>query len=289
MVTALAIAQQAASRLQLPSPATLVGNTDNNVILIKAMMEEAAQEIRNAFNWPELQKEYLFTLSADTPSYPFPGDYDRTQFETLWNRTQHWPLIGPLDAVTWQVYKSGLITVLPRQRFRIRGWADSQFFIDPTPEADIAGQECVYEYITRTIFKPKTWVTATSFAASSYCSYNGNIYQTTAGGITGATPPTWTSGTQSDGTVSWTFYAFGYETILADTDQSILDYQMILDGTVWRWKRERGLDFELIMKIAMDQIDMAKTRLMGAGVINYSSNDRLPMYIGIWSYPTGNF
>jgi hypothetical protein len=57
------------------------------------------------------------------------------------------------------------------------------------------------------------WVTSTVYAALAACQNAGKCYTTTAGGTSGGTAPTHTSGTVSDGGVSWTFqhnnYAIG--------------------------------------------------------------------------------
>jgi hypothetical protein len=49
------------------------------------------------------------------------------------------------------------------------------------------------------------WVTATVYAALAYVIQGQNLYQTLAGGTSGATAPTCTSLTCSDGAVTWTF------------------------------------------------------------------------------------
>ena len=288
-MTVLSLIQTCAARLQLQSPSVVVTSSDGNIKLLKAMMEQAAQELRNEYRWPELQREHTFTLATSTASYALPGDFDRFVFETLWNRTQTWPLLGPLDAVEWQHYKSGLITSFPDNRFRVKYWGIKQFFIDPTPTSDANGQTCAYEYITRSVFRPKTWAASTSFAASSYCSYDGNIYQTSAGGTTGSTAPTHTSGSTSDGGVTWTYISTAYESIIADTDECLLDNQMIIDGTVWRYKRECGLDYQELRADAEKLIEIAKTKLSSAGILSISNASKLPWMIGPWSYPEGNF
>lgn len=53
--------------------------------------------------------------------------------------------------------------------------------------------------------RPNLWVTATVVKAGEHCVYSGNHYYTVNGGTTGATPPTHTTGTVSDGGVDWTF------------------------------------------------------------------------------------
>lgn len=49
------------------------------------------------------------------------------------------------------------------------------------------------------------WATGVVYAAGAVAGYANNIYTTTAGGTAGVTPPTHTSGSVSDGGVTWTF------------------------------------------------------------------------------------
>lgn len=288
-MTVLSIAQTCAKRLQLASPSGLIASTDNNIVLLLQMIEQAAQEIRNEFPWMELQDQYSFTLADGTDAYALPGDIDRIQHETLWNSTQQWPLVGPLDPVEWQNYTAGLLADPAGQRFRIKGWASNQFFIQPTPSSEENGQVCVFEYITKTLFRPKTWVTSTSFAAGSYCSYNGNIYKTTAGGTTGATPPTHTTGSASDGTVTWTYQTAYFQTIVADTDECLLDNQVVIDGAIWRFKRERGLFYEELKQEALRTIELTKPKLLSAEVLSVRNPNRGVSPLGLRNYPEQNF
>jgi len=289
-MTILAIAQACSTRLMLPVPTSFIGSTSNNMILLKAMIDQTLAEIADDFPWPELQKEYTFTLSEGVANYDLPPDYDRRQNITLWNRSQSWPLIGPIDAVMWQQIKSGLITSLPRQRFRVKGWQDAQFYIDPTPGTDEASQTIVYEYISNITKRPKTWVTATAYLSGVYTSYNGNIYKATSNGTSGATAPTWTTGSGSDGGVTWA-YQSTYENFIADTDEVILDNQTIIDGAVWRFKAARGLDYEELKQRAEEQIQITQSKLLGADVlsVNGANNDGYPHLISIFNYPDGGW
>jgi hypothetical protein len=157
-------------------------------------------------------------------------------------------LAGPLSPQEWQVYKSGTTVSFPRKRYRIKGYADDQFFLDPTPDA---ADTMAFEYITGTTIKPTSWAASTSFAASSYCFNDGNIYQTTAGGTTGSTAPTHTSGSSSDGGVSWTFVTgsgaatggTAYNRFLADTDVPLLNGDIVNLGMQWRWLRLKRLQY----------------------------------------------
>lgn len=174
-MTILSIAQRCTQRLQITDPASFIGSTNNNYILLLAMINRAIDEISNEFEWPELTKHYPFKLIDGLDSYPLPGDYDRRINETLWNKDQHWPLIGPVTAQIWEQYINGFITTLPRQRFRVKGCTDNQFFINPTPEG-IGGQTLVYEYISKNKRRPKSWTANTAMVSgTTYRFWNGLI------------------------------------------------------------------------------------------------------------------
>jgi len=61
------------------------------------------------------------------------------------------------------------------------------------------------------IANPRDWVTGFSYAAGAMCqSDGGKIYETTAGGTSGATAPTGTGTGISDGGVTWDYRAAGF-------------------------------------------------------------------------------
>lgn len=412
-MTILTIAQTCCNRLQITAPtSSFPTSTDNNFILLKALMEEVGRAIRDEYPWPELTKQHAFNLLNGVDAYPLPGDYDRTLSETWWNRTQRWPLIGPMTAQDWQLYKSGLITTLPRQRFRPKYWATNQFFIDPTPTSDENNQLCVYEYISQSIFRPANWIANTAYTTSSYVSSNGiilkgqtngtsanngqspqwgtdntvvwdpipdyvasqvyyegqyvyansKVYQVTTQGLSSAGTPSVASGSETlgtvvfefqsnasawvggtayavgdfssanshayrctvagtsgrvspkfyvvygavttatgvvapavttkrvaDGTAVWDVYESPYITINADADECILDNDMFTDQVVWRFKQERGLDFEDLRRQAEEGKETSKTKLSGSQVLNYNSRSGYPPVLNLGNYPEGNF
>jgi len=255
-------------------------------------MERTAHELKNAIQWPQLQREYLFTLATSTASYALPGDFDKVINATLWNRTQHWPLIGPLGPQLWQNYKSGIIATLPRQRFRVKGITDNQFFIDPTPDSSINGQTMVYEYISSNMFRPKTWVASTSWLGLSYCFYNGNYYTRggTGAATTGTTAPTHTSGSVSDGSITWTYLLnTTFDAIQNDSDVFTLDSKLLIDGTIWRFKLEKGLPYEELRAVAEEQVEIAKTKYSGASVLDASRRGHGVYMIDTNSYPIQDY
>ena len=292
MSTILSVAATAAQRLALPTLSALVGSTDNNVILLKGLLNASIQQVKNEFPWPELTKEYTFTLSSGVASYALPSDFNTFVAETYWNRTSAWPITS-VNSSEWQGYKSGLVASIPRQRFRIKGFTTKQFFVDPTPGSDDDGDTVVFEYISNIAVRPITWTASTSFSGIRYCFYEGNFYDRggTGAATSGTTAPTHTTGSASDGTITWTYYlddqsllSFNY-----DSDELILDPEMIAADLIWRFKREREFDYKEHQQEAMRLIEDAKTALIPAEVVSIRGNRGLGLPIGPWSYPEGNY
>lgn len=286
----ISIMQSTANRLQIAQPVNFNDN-DMNTILLRRMINRTVEELADDFPWPQLNKEMTFTLVTGQDAYPLPGDFDSLVNDTLWNRTQRWPLIGPLDPVLWQQYKSGLVTTLPRQRFRVKGWKTNQFYIDPTPTSAENGQIITLEYQSGTYYKPPTWVASTSWLGLQYCSLNGNIYDRGSSGAatTGTTPPTWTTGTNSDGLINWTYVTGAYNRFASNQDTPLLSPSAIENGATWRFLQARGLDYEALRADAEEQLEVEKTKLQGAEIISINRKQIGPVGIGPWSYPEGNF
>ncbi len=414
-MTILDIAKECSRQLQITVPSAFVTSTSNNQVLLKAMIYKTIQDIRDDYDWPELQREHLFKTISGQPSYPLPLDFDRRINETLWNRSQNWPLIGPIDPILWQQYKSGFITTLPRQRYRVKGISNNQFFIDPTPSDDDGNQEMVYEYISETAIRPVAWAASTAYTTASYVFSNGlilkgqtngtsnataglppvygvdntvvwdpipdyvasqvyyegmyvyansKVYQVTTAGLSSAGSPSVSSGSQTVGTVVfefqsdasawvggtayssgdyasanshaykatsngisgrlapkfyivygavttstgiiapptltkriadgagalvWDVYEASYNAFTADTDEVLLNNDMIIDGAVWRFLQAERLAYDDLREAAERKVDMCKTKKEGAEVLSVSGRYNYPWAIGPWSYADGNF
>lgn len=232
-------------------------------------MVREGKEARSKFTWPQLTKEYTFTTVASQDSYSLPADIDHFHFRTMWDRTNRWELVGPLSAQEWQLRKSGIAYSSPRRRFRIKGCATKQFYVDPTPGATEAGQTLVFEYQSKSWVKPRTWTATTSYTTNSFTFYNGNIYFSANGGTTGTTPPTHTSSSASDGGVTWTYYSDPYEDFGADTDESCLPEDVIMLGTKWRFMQQKGLpNWEELKMQYLETISRESSKIIGARTLS---------------------
>jgi len=292
----LEAAEICAGRLQITTPTTLVGNSDGNARLLLAMIKQTLVEIADGYIWAELQREGTIPLLTGIDYYSFPADYDRRQSETLWNRDKRWPLIGPLNAQEWQQFKSGLISTQPRQRFRVKGYGEgTRMYIDPVPASSENGQVIAFEYISTNVVKPRTWVASTSWLGLTYCSYDSRIYTRGSSGAatTGTTPPTHLTGTVSDGLINWTRIdtdsTFVYSSIQFDTDELVLDEYSVIDGAVWRFKRERNLEYAELRQDAERGLEIAEIKQIDAGVISLRPSLAGTPMIGPWSYPEEDF
>jgi len=263
--------QTAVDELGLPRPSSIVGSSNNLARQLLAYANRANQMARDKYEWGELQKKYTITLVSGQSGYAKPGDYRRQIFRTHWDEGSFWEILGPISPQEWEYRESGIVNTTPRFRFRLKGVADSQFFLTPTPATGDAGDTQVFEYISDRCARPATWTASTAFSAGDYTFYNENYYTTTSGGTSGSTPPTHTSGSISDGGVTWTFYDGSYETFLKDTDLSIFDENILALHIQWRFLRSKGLQWVMLKKDADEELRRSYNALKGARTLTLSS------------------
>ncbi len=59
------------------------------------------------------------TLTFAIQDYALPADFDRMISDTQWDRTDHWRNIGPKTSQEFQTLQGGVISVGPRERYRL--------------------------------------------------------------------------------------------------------------------------------------------------------------------------
>lgn len=140
-MTLLTIARNAATRLGLPSPSSVVNSTDPNSITLLAMAQEEGKTLARRHEWQVLQTEHTFSTADGTSSYSLPSDMDRILKGTVFNRTRRRRMVGDLTPDQWQQTQASLVTMV-NPAFRIMG---GNFLISPTPTAT---ETVAYEYIS---------------------------------------------------------------------------------------------------------------------------------------------
>mgnify|MGYP007062751638 FL=1 len=142
-MTLLSIVQDAALRMGLSSPTTVIDNTDETAQRIHALANQSGREIARMHQWKILTKEQTFTTTAAAvQTSAIPTDFDRFIDETIFNRSKLRRVVGPLTAEEWQVQASLTASVVT-DAFRIRG---ADLIMIPTPTA---GETIAYEYISK--------------------------------------------------------------------------------------------------------------------------------------------
>lgn len=287
-MTLLELLQTAAVELKQSSTFTSVLNSSNtHVRLLLALANAEIQECRRLHPWPALVREAQITLVAAQDSYALPDDFGAITTSTGWDRTSADPLIGPLSGQEWAEAKSGLVDVSIYKQWRIKGIANKRLYIHTTPSTSDAGKLLVLEYASLNGAKPMTWAANTSFAPASYCFYDGNYYRSAGGGTSGSTAPTHTTGSASDGSISWAYSTALYDRFLADTDVPLFDTRLFLEGLKWRWLKANGLSFEndralyydLARRAFVEQNGTRPLSLTGKGGYRLLDGDNMPQTI----------
>lgn len=137
-----------------------------------------------------------------------------------------------------------------------------------------------------------TWAAYTNFTTGQYTNNSGNYYLCVNPGgatyISGAGGPNWTATTQTDGSLVWTYLATPYEIILADTDMSLFDDDIMQAGFTWRYRKAKELEFDTDFQEYVSLLNKSVSRLKGAfiGRVNRpeSRGPRYSLPDGGWSF-----
>ena len=106
-------------------------NTQNAQLL--AALQSAGNELMLYYPWEQFHKELVIDLVADVGAYDLPGDWAYFIDQTQWDRTNHWPLLGPKSPAEWAWLKGGLLASFPRMRYRVMG---NKIEFWPTPASN---------------------------------------------------------------------------------------------------------------------------------------------------------
>lgn len=127
--SALSVLQQVAGELGLPRP-TAINTTDIQAIQLLAFLNSCGNELLTYYPWEQFMKQWEFTTVPDQDSYDLPDDWRYFLDQTQWDRTNHWPMLGPKSAQEWAWLKGGLLASAPRMRYRV---FQNKFWIHPVP------------------------------------------------------------------------------------------------------------------------------------------------------------
>jgi hypothetical protein len=117
------------------------------------LLNAAGNDLVQLYPWGQLLKEWAWTTVDGQGEYPVPDDWSYFLDQTQWDRTDHWPLLGPKSPQEWAWLKGGLLAAAPRMRYRVM---DNNFMLWPIPGAytGMVGLNIAMEYVS------KNWVLA---------------------------------------------------------------------------------------------------------------------------------
>jgi hypothetical protein len=286
--TILQLLQDAAVELKLVAPATIIGNSSEDARSLLAYLIESGKATRDRYDWPVLTREYGLSLVDGQSSYALPADYNKFVTATHWDRSNHWELIGPVSPQWWNYRQYGIAQLAPRREYRVRGASGSQLLIHPTPGTTDAGDVLGFEYVSRNWLRPRQWQQGQITDASEYVWNEGNLYQAIAGGTTGATAPSHTTGTASDGGINWQYTDGPYQRPLRDSDCVLLDEDLLRLGVKWRWRESNGFPYAEFKAEYELRLMQAKSELEGPSVVDLRGGRRSRL-IGEASIPEGSW
>lgn len=273
------IVKQAAIDIGIEEPSgAIVSSTDKNIKQLLQHSLKTGRELRDKYLFPQLKRQYSVTITSSSDQYTLPGDMWRMISDTQWNQTNSWKLNGPLNDQEWNTQKYGVVATGSRKKFRVFGNNEDtgRFFIDPEPSVN---EVISFDYIRKQWIFPKAWVASTAYTSGNYVSANGNIYTAGSTATSGATRPSGTT-TSSDGTITWTYvanqlYGDSTERWQADTDFPLIDSDLIILGTVWRYLKRKGLDYQEEKQEYERQCSARLSRLEGSQILNFAGGNSL--------------
>lgn len=145
-MTMLSVVQHFCRRTNLDVPTTVYGTTDTQIKQIMALLEEIGNDMASRGSWQGLTFEASLTTVATESQGEITtiasNGFRYIKNQTIWDRTNRLPVLGPLDSAEWQALKA-LVPTGSRYRFRIRG---GLLMVNPVPTA---GYSWKFEYVSQ--------------------------------------------------------------------------------------------------------------------------------------------
>lgn len=160
-MTLLTIVKAAADEIQMPRPATVVGNNTPDAQRFLRYANKVGRAVMRKCNWQALRNEQTFTATAtEEQSGVLPADFDRFVPESFFNRDDKDFVTGPIDPVRWQgIVKAGGDNALPMFIYR-----NDSIYMSPTPTA---GHTYAFEYMSNKWAKSSGGTAQASFLADT--------------------------------------------------------------------------------------------------------------------------
>jgi hypothetical protein len=243
------VVQQSMVEMGLPKPNEVVTSQDATVQQMLALLNRAGNDMVLGFPWEQLIREWIVTTEDGKSEYDMPSDWSYFIDQTQWDRTNHWPLLGPKTAQEWQWLKGGLLSSGPRLRYRV---VSAKFEIWPVPSPS---NTPVGDSNITGVFAPGTL--AMEYVADTWL---------------------------KDVNVANTYYA----SVQSDTDIVLLDPWVMTAYLKLKYWEAKGLDTTAYMKDFLGTWEAKIGKNKGAPMLTLAPRART-MLIGINNLPDGSW
>lgn len=306
MATIKEIIQNFCYRINVPAPSSIVGVSSPTEQQYLSLFRFIGDNLRNRpYNWPCLKRGYYFNTETDVSNYQLPGDFYRILNSDQWDVTNQWPLQGPVSDYRMSIGTFAVLNLQIRKIYQLVGPTQYLYSTSPyskrsagwfqiNPAGSNNTDQLFLGYVSCNWVWPRDWVASTLYTAGSIRSGNGYVYRTAAGGTSGATRPSWSTGSDSDGAVTWTVYTEPYlvdasNSALNDSDLCLFDDDIMIEGMRWAYKRAKGLDYQQERVDWEEMVKGASSRQNGPIRVNLGDElgtfgDGFPiMPVGSWN------
>ena len=280
MATILEVIQNFCYRVNVTAPSSIVGVGSPAEQQYLSLFTFIGDNLRNRpYQWPQLKRGYTFTTTTGIRKYQLPGDFYCLLESGQWDTTNQWAMRGPISDYNFDIRQYGVASFDTKKAFRIIGptnylystspWSkrsQGYFEIDPAGLNDT--DELFMGYISCNWIWPRDWAANTAYSLGDIRSGNGYVYRVTTAGTSGTTRPSVATGTETDGTVTWTVYNEPYvsmssNTALNDADICLFDVDLMIEGMRWAYFRAKKQDYEQERADWENQLKSAFSRFNG--------------------------
>ena len=254
MSTIKEIIDEFCDRINQPREATIATSSTPAARQFLSLYKFIGRELTaNPNGWSQLKRTYTFTTATGVSNYQLPGDFDKLLIGTQWGVTSKVPLSGPISDAQMAFQTYGSVATSPFGSFQINGaqgyifntspYAQkSQGYFQISPAGQNNTDQNVIAYFSSNFAWPRNWVASTAYVIGDIRTGINNMYICTSSGTSGATRPSVLTGSVIDGTVTWQVYTEPY-VISNDSDFSLLDDDLMIEGLRWSWYRSKKQDY----------------------------------------------
>ena len=285
------VINDAAVELGLGTVADAFGSSDSNVQQLLSVLKSGGRDLVHEYQWPHLQKEYLFTTVAGQFYYPLPSDFHEMIDQTGWNRTTRLPLGGPISPQEWQYLSARLSGVVFTVLFRPQ---QQMIHLYPANGQLTGGLVVAYEYISSSWVAQSSatpaWAATHGYIVGDLVYVNSNTYICTTAGQSGNSGgPSGYANAIVDGAVTWQFNALG---LIANTDAPApngdalwFDPLLLVRRVKLDWLKLKGFDTSAAQVQYDDVLEKTINSVQTAPILNLRGRQGFDRLLGIASIP----